>query len=136
MGATSQIEDEIEHNVFGLKARHPDWSHERILKEAHDRALASRPDLDSKTAADRKRRADEARRLASLNVKSKIGAAPKSTGKDMWSEMADIYDRVANQRHFKQERQKREASSRSELGPVGLLRLAIAVRRVCRPRMF
>ena len=51
-------------------------------------------EAEKKAKEEAKRKADEAKRLASMNAKSSNGASPKATPKDMYSEMADIYDRV------------------------------------------
>jgi predicted chitinase len=98
-----EIESDLVYHVHALRATNPGLPPHEILKTAYDRALASRPEADprakesaQKELAERKRKANEAKRLASLNVKSMIGAAPKSVGKDMYAEMADIYDRVAS----------------------------------------
>jgi hypothetical protein len=48
--------------------------------------------------AEAKKKADDAKRLASLNVKSSAGRSPRTISKDMWASdsWGDIYDRVAN----------------------------------------
>ncbi len=77
-----------------------------VLKEAHDRAVkltpavseklqaAAKAEAETKAKAEAKTKADQAKRHASLNVKSNTGTSPKSNGKDMWSDMGDIYDRL------------------------------------------
>lgn len=96
----SQIEGELLHHVHGLKATSPHLPPQQILQMAYDKALAEHPNLDPKTKErtqtqmrEAKRKADEARRQQSLNVRSATGAAPRSSG-DMYSKMADIYDQI------------------------------------------
>jgi hypothetical protein len=94
-------------------------AHAKVLRDDHDltdkeklelayrRALAGNPAVadriagnkrkahEAQTEAERKRKAAEAKRLASLNVRSVDGKAPKPARKSLEEEMADVYDRVA-----------------------------------------
>lgn len=99
----SQIEPAVLHHVAALKSVHPDASPMQILHEAHDRALREHGDLDPRQQektqaelAERRRKADQAKRLASMNIRSKItsSASPGPTNKDLVSTMTDIYDRI------------------------------------------
>lgn len=70
----------------------PEAPAEQVLKKAYDRAVkineqvanklseATRKAEAEKAEAEKKRKADEAKRLASLNVRSKDGASPKPSG--------------------------------------------------------
>jgi hypothetical protein len=96
----SHIQNEVLYHVLALKGTNPELDYRELLRRAHDKALAEHPDLDPKTKErtqtqmrEAKRKADEARRQQSLNVRSTVGAAPRSSG-DMYSRMADIYDQI------------------------------------------
>jgi hypothetical protein len=93
----SQIENQVLYHIMALKSVDPDLDYRELLQLAHDKALAERPELDvektAKAKAEARRRADEAKRLASLNVKSTTGKSPRSS-KDIWGDMAATYDRL------------------------------------------
>lgn len=103
----SDIENEVVAQVHAIKLANPGKEPMEVLKEAHDRAIKLTPSVQEKldksakeeaakkAQAEAKKKADEAKRQASLNVKSSTGSTPKSTSKDMYSEMSDIYDRIA-----------------------------------------
>jgi hypothetical protein len=71
-----------------------------VLREAHDRAVkASGIELPD-VAAERRRKADEAKRLASINVRSSAGRSPRTVSGDIWSNDAwsAAYDRASGGR--------------------------------------
>ena len=103
-----EIEDEVHAQILALKAN-PETAGldpQTMLTRAEERAIKLVPavaeklgksaklEAEKKAKEEAKRKADEAKRLASMNAKSSNGASPKATPKDMYSEMADIYDRV------------------------------------------
>lgn len=101
-----EIEGEVLAQIHAIKAASPDKDPQTILKEAHDRAVKLNDDVSNKLnkakrdkeaadkAAEEKRKAEEAKRLASLNTKSSSGVSPKSA-KNIDAEMEDIYDKVS-----------------------------------------
>ena len=101
------IESEVLAQVYALKAKHPDKDPKEVLKEAHDRAVKLNDEVSAKLnkakrdkeaadkAAEEKRKADAAKKLASLNPKSSSGNSPKAAFKSFEAEMADVYDKVA-----------------------------------------
>lgn len=106
-GERSQYWDRIEldvlYHVAALKSVHPQASPMQILEAAHDRALREHSDLDPRQQekakadlAERVRKAEQAKRLASMNARSKISssASPKSGNTDLVSSMTDVYNRI------------------------------------------
>jgi hypothetical protein len=98
-----ELQDEIEDNIAALKNRNPSMPPLQMLELATNKALAAHPDLDPKTKqtraqelAERKQRAEQAKRLASLNVRGKTGATPRPVRKSMEDEMSDIYDAIVS----------------------------------------
>jgi hypothetical protein len=98
-----EIEGAVLGQIEAIKATEP-WRLETepmaVLKQAHDEALKLTgvgDKLPDRQAA-AKKKADEAKRLASLNVRSSTGRSPRNISKDIWSSenWGDIYDRVAN----------------------------------------
>ena len=74
-----------------------------VVQEAHNRALREHADLDPKqqekskaAMAERIRKAEQAKRLASMNIRSRItsSASPGPTNKDLVSSMTDVYERI------------------------------------------
>jgi hypothetical protein len=81
-------------NVVELKARinfglSEAMTEREIIQAAYDRATEA-----PRLRAEAKKKADEAKKLASLNVKSSMGASPKSSFKSLEDEMAATYDRI------------------------------------------
>jgi hypothetical protein len=75
----------------------------QILSEAHDRALREHSDLDPRQQekskadlAERIRKADQAKRLASMNARSRItsSASPGPVNADMTATMTGVYERI------------------------------------------
>jgi hypothetical protein len=92
-----QIEQDVLYHIAAIRSVSPELSPQETLSRAYDKALAGRPDLDSTKKAETKKRADEAKRLASLNVKSNSSVAARSGGK--WTDtMSAVYDRLHPQR--------------------------------------
>lgn len=96
------IEGAMLEQIEAIKATEP-WRLETdplgVLRAAHDQALKLTgvgDKLPDKQAA-AKKKADEAKRLASLNVRSSTGRSPRTISKDIWSSESwgDIYDRLA-----------------------------------------
>jgi hypothetical protein len=94
-----KVQPEIERQIHGLKAtdaarveQDPLWA----LTEAHDRAVKQAGILTKEVAAERKRKADEAKRLASLNARSNGGQSPITASRNIWDNASwgAIYDRV------------------------------------------
>jgi len=97
----SAVESQVLYHILALKGTNPEMGYQKILHTAYDRALADRPELDPKAKEkaqselqERKRRAAEAKRLASINVSSRSTGKSVPVRKDMYSEMADVYDRI------------------------------------------
>jgi hypothetical protein len=98
-----KIEQEVIHQAGVLKSMNPAKAASDplgLLRDAEKRALKQLgidPDATSK-AAEAKRKADQAKRLASMNVgKSSLGRAVSAN--QSWEEtMADAYDRATNHR--------------------------------------
>jgi hypothetical protein len=96
-----QLENEIANQIELLKISDPN----RVindpvgtLKEAHDRAIKATGFELPEVKRERMRKADEAKRLASLNVKSSTGRSPRNVSGDIWASDSweDIYDRVTH----------------------------------------
>jgi hypothetical protein len=99
----SQIENEILYHVTALRGTDPDMDYRDVLKAAVDRALKDNPGADKTNAqkqkAEARKKADEAKRLASLNVRSVVGKityTPKGSlaGEAMSQVMSGIYDDI------------------------------------------
>jgi hypothetical protein len=97
----STIEDEVIRQVEVVRSMAPARLQSdplSVLKEAEQRALRVMgvdPDEKSKLA-EAKKKADQAKRLASMNV-GRRGIAGKSAGSGSWEEtLADTYDRIHN----------------------------------------
>lgn len=95
-----KIEAEVAHQIFALKSQ----NEQRVLanplaavREAEERALKV-VGIDPKAGdkeAERKRKADAAKRMASINVGSRgFGGTPTSRGQTMEQTMRDVYHRV------------------------------------------
>jgi hypothetical protein len=78
------VEDDVAMLIPAMRAKHPDAAPEDVLSKAYDAAVWNHPDLRAKRLGDetKKReeeavkRAEAARKAASLNVKSKSDARP------------------------------------------------------------
>ena len=90
----ADLEPEILHHVTGLRGTNPEMDPREILQTAYAKALAANPQYDVAKKSEIKRRADEARRLASMNVKSIGGAIARSGGKNWANDLGKIYDFV------------------------------------------
>lgn len=95
----AKIEEEVAHQIHAMKFQ----NEHRVLanplaamKEAEERALKI-VGIDPKaneTAAERKKKADAAKRLASMNVGSRgVGGTPRA-GQSMIATMHDVYNRM------------------------------------------
>jgi hypothetical protein len=84
-----ELEAEIHHQVAALRARDPAKfaiDPMAVLREAERRAFKFTGHGDKSSAAEAKKRADEAKRLASLNVKTTgLSRSPGNVSGDMWS---------------------------------------------------
>jgi hypothetical protein len=102
-----ELQAEIEENIAGIKYANPSMPPLQALELATTKALANRPDLDPKAKqtkaqelAERKQRAEQARRIASMNVgTSKVGVSPVrqhniSQGRGLEMAMEEIWDRI------------------------------------------
>jgi hypothetical protein len=95
-----ELEGEIEAQIKLLGSQNPGrmmMDPMSILREAEQRALNVRSDVRDKLperVAEMKKKVDEAKRLAALNVKSTTGASPRAARTDMYSEMRDVYERL------------------------------------------
>lgn len=99
------IEGEVLAQIHAIKAAHPDKDPKEVLSEAEKRAIklndevsnrltkAKRDKEAAEKAAEEKRKADEAKRLASLNTKSSSGATPKPA-KNIEAELEEVYDKI------------------------------------------
>jgi hypothetical protein len=96
-----QLENEIANQIELIKMNDPN----RVmndpvgtLKEAHDRAIKATDFELPETKLERMRKAADAKRLASLNVRSSAGRSPRTISKDIWASESwgDIYDQVAS----------------------------------------
>ncbi len=100
------IEKDVVAQIVAIRSVDQTKDAKTVLQEAHDRAVKLNDAVVSKLseakrkadaatkATEDKRKADEAKRLASLNVKSNTGKSPVASRKDMFDEMAEIYDRA------------------------------------------
>ncbi len=100
------IEGEVLAQIHAIKAAHPNKDPKEVLQDAHDRAVKLNDEVSNKLTkakrdkeaadktAEEKRKADEAKRLASLNTKSSSGSTPKAA-KNIDAELEEIYDKVA-----------------------------------------
>ena len=87
----AELEPEILHHVYAARSANPEMDPRQILQTAYDKALAANPQYDVAKKSEIKRRADEARRIASMNVKSIGGVIARSGGK--WQDdLGRIYD--------------------------------------------
>jgi DNA uptake protein ComE-like DNA-binding protein len=85
---TPELEDELVRQVQAVRATNPrlfESGPMAVVKQAHSRALAIVPDADKSKAEEAKKKADEARRLGSLNVRSVLSKSPSNIEKDIWS---------------------------------------------------
>lgn len=101
-----EIEAEVYNQIVALRATNSDMDPKAILEEAEKRALKLNDEVSNKLtkaqrekdaaekAAADKRKAEEAKRLASLNTKSSSGSTPKSA-KNIDAEMEEIYDKIS-----------------------------------------
>jgi hypothetical protein len=104
-----EIEDEVYHQILALKSADPQKvlsDPMATLKEAEQRAIRLKPEVQTKLEkaertkqeadkkAEQKRKADEAKKHASLNVKSSTGSTPKASFKSLEDEMSQVYDRM------------------------------------------
>jgi hypothetical protein len=83
-----EFENEIHHQVAAIRDRNPaqfEIDPMSVLREAERRAFKFTGHGDKSSAEEAKKKADEAKRLSSLNVKSKIGRSPSNVSGDMWS---------------------------------------------------
>ena len=92
-----QIENDVLYHIGALRALHPEMDSRDVLEQAYAKAVASRPDLDPNKKAEAKKRADEARRIQSMNVKS-IGNAARRAGTNWQDDLGRIYDQIAGRR--------------------------------------
>ncbi len=98
------IEPSIAYHATAIRVSEPDLTPREVLKEAYERALKDNPQIAANLPSAREkaakekeaqtRRAQEAKRVASMNVGSRSTGKTASVRKDLYSEMADIYDRV------------------------------------------
>jgi len=92
-----EIEDEMLRQINMMREADPArvmFDPMGSLQRAHDLAIKYAGVETKDTKYERMRKADEAKRLASINMKSRAGNSPRSTPQDMYSEMGDIYDRL------------------------------------------
>lgn len=101
-----EIESEVLAQIYAIKAASPDKDPQGILKEAHDRAVKLNDEVTTRLnkaktekeaaekAADEKKKAEQAKRLASLNTKSSSGSSPKPVLKSFEAGMSEVYDKV------------------------------------------
>jgi hypothetical protein len=83
-----EFENEIHHQVAAIRDRNPaqfEIDPMSVLREAERRAYKFTGHGDKSSAEEAKKKADEAKRLGSMNVKSKIGRSPSGVSGDMWS---------------------------------------------------
>ncbi len=100
------IENEVYSQIIAIKTAHPDMEAKAVLDEAEKRAIKLNDEVSAKLtkterdkeaadkAANEKKKAEDAKRLASLNTKSSTGATPKPA-KNIDVELEDIYDKAA-----------------------------------------
>jgi hypothetical protein len=93
------LEQEIHHQVAALRDRNPALFQAdpmAVLREAEKRALKFTGHGDKSAADEARKKAAEAKRLASLNVKSVVGKSPSGISKDIWSNdnWGAAYDRA------------------------------------------
>lgn len=97
----ADMEADIFEQICAIRASDPYLPAEAVLTTAYDRATKINQKVATKRrkaeaekeAVERKRKADEAKRLASMNVKSVNGASPKPKG--TWEDtMREVADRL------------------------------------------
>src|SRR5262245_23650387 len=96
-----QIEDEVVRQVNAIRETNPSlWSADplTVMRQAHDTALKVTGVQSKLDAVEAKKKADEAKRLASLNVRSAMGRSPSNISNDMWSNdnWGAAYDKATN----------------------------------------
>jgi hypothetical protein len=95
-----EIEDEWMRQIAAVKATNPrlfEADPLAVLKQAEQRALAIVPGADKSKAVEAKKRADEAKRLGSLNLKTGgMSRSPMNTSRDIWSNdgWGAVYDKA------------------------------------------
>jgi hypothetical protein len=84
----NQIEPEVVRQLEAVRSQDPsayELDSLRAVREAIDRAEKITGVHDKKAAEEARKKALEAKRLASLNVRSVVGKSPTSVSKDIWS---------------------------------------------------
>jgi hypothetical protein len=89
----AELEPEILHHVSGLRATRPEMDSRDVLQAAYDKALAANPQYDVAKKSEIKKRADEAKRIASMNVKS-VGGFIARAGGNWADDLGKIYDSI------------------------------------------
>ncbi len=88
-----QIEADVLYFIPAEKANNPHGEPTEWFQAAYNKAMAGRPDLDSTKKAESKRAADQARRIASMNVKSD-GSWVARRGGNWQDDLGRIYDSI------------------------------------------
>jgi hypothetical protein len=95
-----EIENEVYHQIAAIRDQRPglyEIDPMAVLKEAEKRALSITGVNERRSAAENKRKADDAKRLASINMKTGgMSRSPSNVGRDMWSgdTWTSAYDRA------------------------------------------
>ena len=102
----ADIEPDLKTQIRAIQLSDPDLTPKEVLQTAYERAVQLNPhvrqkldapkakEAAAKEAAETKRRADEAKRLASLNTKSQRVSRVVPTFGSLVEEMAAVYDSV------------------------------------------
>jgi hypothetical protein len=82
------IEDEAVRQVNAVREQNPSLFHMdplRVVRDAVERAEKICGISDKQSAVEARKKADEAKRLASMNVRSVLSKSPSNISGDMWS---------------------------------------------------
>jgi hypothetical protein len=100
---SSDLEDEVVRQVDAVKAQNPSlfaMDPLTVVRQAESRAKKIVGIQTKQDQIEARKKADEARRLASLNVKTRAGSSPTNASKDIWSNdnWHAAYDRAQRSR--------------------------------------
>jgi hypothetical protein len=96
----NEVEADIAELIPVIRAREPGLSERQILQKAYDKAIRVNDgtfakieaDRKAKEAAEAKKKADEAKKVSSMNVKTGVTARP--TERDVRDLLSSTYDRI------------------------------------------
>jgi hypothetical protein len=97
----SRVENEILYHCAAIRTTMPPMPPMQVLQMAYEKALAAHPEIDpaaqARTAAqlrEARRKADDAKRAASINIRSRSSGSPAVASQSMEATMAQVYERL------------------------------------------